>query len=98
MKKKRTQTADLKIILDQFTEFREEMIIEIGGLKKKMDDLKKKMDDLEKKMVTKEDFQKELDNIKSHLRIQQLREDTGLSMLLSPGQQASIGVSGFEID
>ena len=59
------------------------------------DEMRERVSALEKRMGAMEN---ELTNIKSHLRMLQLREDTGLSMLLSPGQQASIGVSGFDIE
>ena len=113
MKEERTLTV-LKNFLEQLkTEIRVEMTKEIGDLvgkkmedfekkmmtkedfEKKMEDFEKKMEDFEKKM---KDLNVKMENIQSHLQILQLKEDTGLSMLLSPGQQASIGVSGFDID
>ncbi len=65
----------------------------------RIDDLSNELQDVKRNMQVKIDgLSRRIAHNTSVLKSINLRETFGLSLLLSPGQQASIGVSGFDIE
>lgn len=65
----------------------------------RIDDLSSELQDIKRDMQGKIDvLSRRIAHNASVLKSINLRETFGLSLLLSPGQQASIGVSGFDIE